>query len=132
MYRSMIKMYYRGVAVAIVQYDVSDRESFENVGNWFKDIREKQNQRSLAAGKQKDNVIYYLVGNKCDVPDEDRDVTLEEAQEWVEDYKEEEEEFIDINFMEVSAKEGTNVSILFDDIAKKLLERHINSGGTTK
>jgi GTPase SAR1 family protein len=43
MYRSMIKMYYRGVAVALVAYDVSDRESFEEVANWFKDIREKQN-----------------------------------------------------------------------------------------
>ena len=41
MYRSMIKMYYRGVAVAIVVYDVSDRSSFESVPTWFKDIRDK-------------------------------------------------------------------------------------------
>jgi GTPase SAR1 family protein len=37
----MIKMYYRGVAVAIVVYDVSDGDSFDNITNWFRDIREK-------------------------------------------------------------------------------------------
>ena len=40
-YRSMIKMYYRGVAVALVVYDVSDRDSFDDLENWLKDIREK-------------------------------------------------------------------------------------------
>ena len=109
MYRSMIKMYYRGVAVALVAYDVSDRDSFEDVATWFKDIREKQNQRNLAAGKQKDSILYYLIGNKCDLNEEDRAVTSEEAQEWVDDFREDEEEFIEISFMEVSAKDGTNV-----------------------
>ena len=42
MYRSMIKMYYRGVAVALVVYDVGDRASFECIGDWLKDVREKQ------------------------------------------------------------------------------------------
>ena len=41
MYRSMIKMYYRGIAVALVVYDVGDRASFECIGEWLKDIREK-------------------------------------------------------------------------------------------
>ena len=41
MYRSMIKMYYRGVAVALVVYDVGDRASFECIGDWLKDVREK-------------------------------------------------------------------------------------------
>ena len=45
MYRSMIKMYYRGVAVAMVVYDVGDRASFECVQDWLKDVREKQQSR---------------------------------------------------------------------------------------
>jgi len=48
MYRSMIKMYYRGVAVALVVYDVGDRASFECIGEWLKDVREKQQQRVVA------------------------------------------------------------------------------------
>tara|TARA_B110000285_G_C14851455_1_gene480126 strand:+ start:567 stop:671 length:105 start_codon:yes stop_codon:yes gene_type:complete len=34
--------------------------------------------------------------------------------------------------MEVSAKEGTNVNVLFDEIAKKLLEKHIKVFGPLK
>ena len=41
MYRSMIKMYYRSVAVAFVCYDVGDRASFECIADWLKDVREK-------------------------------------------------------------------------------------------
>lgn len=45
MYRSMIKMYYRSVAVAFICYDVGDRASFECIADWLKDVREKQSQR---------------------------------------------------------------------------------------
>lgn len=31
MYRSMIKMYYRRVAVALIVYDVGDRNSFDSL-----------------------------------------------------------------------------------------------------
>jgi len=41
MYRSMIKMYYRGIAVAVMVYDVGDRASFECLNEWLKDVREK-------------------------------------------------------------------------------------------
>ena len=51
MYRSMIKMYYRGVAVAMVVYDVGDRTSFECIGDWLKDVREKQQTRFVAGQK---------------------------------------------------------------------------------
>ena len=105
-YRSMIKMYYRGVAVALVVYDVTDRDSFEDVGNWLKDVRDKQqNQRGLGGDKPKDSVFYYVVGNKCDLDEDDeRAVPFEEAQQWIEEYKEDEDDFIDIKFIEVSAK----------------------------
>lgn len=124
-------MYYRGVAVAIVVYDVSDGDSFDNITNWFRDIREKQT-RNLAAGNQKDPVFYYLIGNKCDLQDDERAVTFEEAQQWVEEFKEDEEDFIDIKFIEVSAKDGINIAELFNEISSRLLERHISQGGTTK
>ena len=60
MYKSMIKMYYRGVSVAIVVYDVGDRTSFDSIETWLKDIRDKQENKIGT------NVIYYLVGNKSE------------------------------------------------------------------
>ena len=66
-----------------------------------------------------------MVGNKCDIDEEEeREVTFDEGLQWVKDYVEDDEEDIDINFIEVSAKEGTNITTLFDEICMKLLERH--------
>ena len=55
-----------------------------------------------------------MIGNKCDLDEEDaREVPFEEGERWVREYKEEMIEDggdeIDIEFMEVSAKDGTNI-----------------------
>ena len=54
--------------------------------------------------------FYYIIGNKCDLSNE-REVSTEEGQEWVESYKEDldEDEDIDLKYMEVSAKSGLNI-----------------------
>ena len=59
MYRSMIKMYYRGVHVAVIVYDVTCRDSFHSVSRWMQDIQEKQTN-SLR------KCMYFVVGNKSD------------------------------------------------------------------
>jgi len=41
MYRAMIKMYYKNVKVSLICYDVGDRDSFERLGDWLQDVREK-------------------------------------------------------------------------------------------
>ena len=63
--------------------------------------------------------FYYIIGNKCDLNDDDREVTTEEGQEWVDSYKDEldDDEEIDLKFMEVSAKSGVNIQALFDEIS---------------
>ena len=50
--------------------------------------------------------FFYVVGNKCDLNEADREVSVAEGEQWVEQYKEdlEEDEEIDLKFMEVSAK----------------------------
>ena len=124
MYRSMIKMYYRGIAVALIVYDVSDKDTFKVIDEWLKDVREKQQQRNFKEDAE-DVVIYYVIGNKCDLDEDDqREVSYEEGFQWVEEVKEEADDYIDITFMEVSAKTGINIDKLFDDISLKLAKRH--------
>ena len=49
------------------------------------------------------------------------------------DYKaESSENNVDMKYMEVSAKEGTNINMLFDEIASKLLEKHVKMFGPLK
>ena len=80
--------------------------------------------------------LYYIIGNKCDLDEDDeREVSYEEGEQWVEDYKEEfceQDDEIDIKFVEVSAKEGTNINSLFEEISVKLLERHNKALGLKK
>lgn len=57
----------------------------------------------------------------------------EEGEQWCEDYREEmidrEGTDVDIEFMEVSAKDGTNIFELFHAIAEKLIEKYDVSNG---
>ena len=39
---------------------------------------------------------------------------------------------IDIRLLQVSAKTGENLDHLFEDIAKRVLDKHLKAGGTTK
>ena len=64
MYRAMTKLYYRGVHLALIVYDISDRESFDSLKSWLSDVREKQ-QISKSGGE----CIYFVVGNKEDLED---------------------------------------------------------------
>lgn len=52
-------------------YDITDRESFEHVKNWMSDIDRFA----------KENVLRFLVGNKCDLQDK-RKVTFDEGQDF--------------------------------------------------
>ena len=81
MYRSMIKMYYRGIHAAIIVFDLCERKSFESVEHWFKDIREKQQAKLLSKKNELKKLpkqcIYYVVGNKSDLAG--REVSEEEV-----------------------------------------------------
>ena len=64
-FKALTKSYFTSVHVTMVVYDVSDRESFEKIGDWFDMYFE--NERNRPGDGVKD-CIFYLVGNKCDLP----------------------------------------------------------------
>nr|AAC47440.1 rab6 [Plasmodium falciparum 3D7] len=100
-FRSLIPSYIRDSAAAIVVYDITNRQSFENTTKWIQDIL---NER----GK---DVIIALVGNKTDLGDL-RKVTYEEGMQKAQEYN--------TMFHETSAKAGHNIKVLFKKIASKL------------
>jgi Ras-related protein Rab-1A len=89
-FRTITSSYYRGAHGIIIVYDITDRESFDNVKQWLNEI-----DRYAC-----ENVNKLLVGNKCDM-DSKRQVEYEEAKAFADERG--------IPFLETSAKDSTNV-----------------------
>lgn len=99
-------------AVILFVYDKTYRPSF----NLIKDL--KQNVDDLI----KRRMEYILVGNKCDQTNEE-DVTLDDGQNRCSELN------MDF-FIEISAKEGTNVEELFREVALRLKNMELQFGST--
>lgn len=100
-FRTLIPSYIRDSHVAIVVYDITSRQSFDDAARWIEDVRTERG----------DQVIIALVGNKTDLRDE-RQVTAEEGESKAKE--------LGILFMETSAKAGYNVKALFKKVAAEL------------
>ncbi|GAA5932814.1 Rab family GTPase YPT6 [Sporobolomyces koalae] len=101
-FRSLIPSYIRDSSVAVVVYDITNRQSFMNTSKWVDDVRSERGN----------DVIIVLVGNKTDLNDKRRQVTTEEAEQKSKE--------LNVMFIETSAKAGHNVKTMFRKIAQAL------------
>lgn len=62
-FRSMIKLYYKDAAAAIICYDVSDEKSFSSVYYWINQMIDNSSQNDSSNG----SFVMALAGNKCDL-----------------------------------------------------------------
>jgi len=100
-FRSLIPSYIRDSSIAIVVYDITNRQSFLNTDQWIDDVRTERGT----------DVVIMLVGNKTDVA-EKRQVSTQEAEAKAKSYE--------VMFIETSAKAGFNVKQLFRKLALSL------------
>jgi small GTP-binding protein len=98
-YRALAPVYYRDSKAALIVFDVSDKRSFAEVGNWAKLYRD-----SCGFG----NPI-IVIGNKIDI---ERTVTPEEGEDLARS--------IGANYLEVSAKERTNIDVIIPQVYELL------------
>ena len=94
-FRALIPMYIRDASIILFIYDISDRESFDSIPKWIRDV----------LNVKEPEAILVLVGNKIDLENE-RKVTFEEGKKFADDNK--------YLFQEVSAKDGNNFNNLFE------------------
>ena len=66
-----------------------------------------------------DTFPFVVIGNKCDLGEESRAVDKEQAEQFVKNLGP------DIEYIETSAKENTNVSIAFEKLAEKAFNRQM-------
>ena len=103
-YRSVTRSYYRGAVAAVLVYDVTDRESFENVSKW--------SSEAITHGSK--GLVLVLVGNKNDLEDS-RVVSTDEGLRLAAEHA--------MLFWESSAKTGLNVDTLFVESAARVLDQ---------
>eukprot|EP00009_Paramoeba_aestuarina_P005727 CAMPEP_0201521702 /NCGR_PEP_ID=MMETSP0161_2-20130828/15726_1 /ASSEMBLY_ACC=CAM_ASM_000251 /TAXON_ID=180227 /ORGANISM="Neoparamoeba aestuarina, Strain SoJaBio B1-5/56/2" /LENGTH=198 /DNA_ID=CAMNT_0047920385 /DNA_START=75 /DNA_END=671 /DNA_ORIENTATION=+ len=98
-FRSMVPMYYRGAAVALLVFDICEPDTFFSAKKWVRDLR----------ANVSDETAIVLVGNKADL-DEERKVQRENAEKYAEEIK--------ADYHEVSAKTNEGLDTLFQAIVK--------------
>ena len=103
-FRSITRAYYKNSVCALVVYDISSRDSFNNVTSWIEDCKNQSPK----------TIFMVLVGNKCDLEDK-RQVSYEEGKELADKNE--------LLFFESSAKDGINVEEIFENSAKEIAKK---------
>ena len=117
-YRAITSSYYKGAKGAIIVYDITNEDSFNNVESWMNEVTKKG----------KTDMQFLLVGNKKDLVN-DRKVT---EQKGIDKAKE-----LNMNLFEASALEKTNVNEAFNYLMKEIYlnirrEKNINTNNDEK
>ena len=96
------RIYYNGAEAAFIVFDITNRDSFKKVKEWYKELNELIDEKDIPI---------VLVGNKDDLTDK-RVVTSEEGKALAKSLSESE-----ISYIETSALTGSNVQEAFELIA---------------
>ena len=107
-FRSITRAYYKNSVCAMVVYDITSKESFNNVQNWIEDIHEQSPK----------TVLIILIGNKIDL-EEKRKISYEEGNQLAIKNG--------LIFAETSAKTGDGIEDIFLKSAKEIA-KHIDEG----
>ncbi|XP_075049248.1 ras-related protein Rab-25 [Mixophyes fleayi] len=110
-YRAITSAYYRGAVGALLVYDITKHQSYESVDRWLKELYDHADA----------SIVVMLVGNKCDLTEEAREVPTDEAKMYA-----------DTNgllFMETSALDSTNVELAFETILRDIHKKILKSKG---
>ena len=106
-YNVIRSMYFQGCVGALVVYDITRHNTFDNVDSkWLKDFKNYVKKEGA----------YILIGNKSDLEDQ-RAVSTEEGKKLA-------EEIDASDFIETSAKYGENVEMAFKNLVYQILRNY--------
>ena len=100
-YKSITAVYYKGAKGALIVYDITSKNSFDNIDKWLDEIRNKSSN----------DIKLMIIGNKTDLK-QFREVSNEQALEKA--------RALSIPLMETSALDSFNVKEAFNDLLKEI------------
>lgn len=115
-FRMMREMYLDNSDAYVVVYSVVSKSSFLELPGMLDDIQHIKPDRKTAP--------VVVVGNKCDLPEAEREVTTEEGKELAQRYG--------CMFTEASARLNKNITELFMNLTKNLILQRGSSGKAPK
>eukprot|EP00761_Pharyngomonas_kirbyi_P012933 gb/GECH01012960.1/.p1 GENE.gb/GECH01012960.1/~~gb/GECH01012960.1/.p1 ORF type:complete len:205 (+),score=40.82 gb/GECH01012960.1/:1-615(+) len=107
-FRTITTTYYKGAHGIILVYDVTKKDTFDNIKTWLADVREYA----------EDDVTILLVGNKIDL-EKQRQVSTEMGQEYAQE--------LGVPFVETSAKNSTNIEDAFLSLVDEIFKKKFDS-----
>ena len=103
-YRSLTRIFFQGAKLAILVYDITRKDSFENLKNvWLKELKDHADK----------NVVLGVAGNKSDLYEKE-EVPEQEAREYAKS--------IGAIFCLTSAQSNSGIEELFEEMGKKFLD----------
>ena len=106
-YRSITNAYYRGAEGILIVFDLTQKESFENIENWINEV-------TVYTGK---DVIMICLGNKSDLKKGIDKNLIDEFQKKT-----------GLEIINVSAKTGDGVEEAFKHIIELLIKKNMEKG----
>ena len=107
-YKSLTKFFYKDAAVCILVYDVTRKESFDSLKDfWYSQLKENSDP----------DIVLGVAGNKCDLF-ENEQVKEEDARKWAKQ--------IGAVFELTSAQNNTGINDLFLKVGYKYLDPSFN------
>ena len=113
-YNSMVSNYYKKADGIILVFDLTNKESFDSINKWIKDINDNVDSKKIKR---------VLVGNKIDLTDL-RVITKEEAEEMAKSYE--------VKFYETSAKTNEGIGELMEGIVSEVVNEGNQKGKNIK
>ncbi|MFX1346556.1 MAG: GTP-binding protein [Promethearchaeota archaeon] len=104
-FRRFRKVYYSGAQAAFIVFDLTNRETFDNIMNWYQELKDFTTD---------EDIPIVIVGNKCDLSEE-RQIFYQEGVKLSNRLSEKEK--IKLSYIETSALTGENIEDAFNLIS---------------
>ena len=99
-FQSVTRQYYNDTNGIVLLYDLSNKNTFNSLNKWLKEIRNYAPK----------NTVIIIVGNKVDL---ERKVSHDDAITFANNEN--------ISYLEVSAKNGINIELIFEKLCKEMV-----------
>eukprot|EP01059_Diplonema_ambulator_P036223 TRINITY_DN895_c0_g1_i2.p1 TRINITY_DN895_c0_g1~~TRINITY_DN895_c0_g1_i2.p1 ORF type:complete len:213 (+),score=48.04 TRINITY_DN895_c0_g1_i2:54-692(+) len=111
-FRAISRSIYHGAKGAMLVYDITNQQSFDNISTWLQELR----------SHVQPSAVIMLIGNKCDL-EHLRTVQKEQAKQFAADNQ--------LVLLETSALDSTNVDKAFEWLVKEVYNV-VNSNGNVQ